>query len=100
MKPIEKTKAYDEAMRGVRISYGGSEGRITLQADVQFRQYMTIESEILNDRDATKDITERLAHELVIGVLEQCGISHKDISLLKIAKELAAEDDTRIVYAD
>lgn len=93
MKPIEKTEAYNEAMRSVRISYGGGEGRITLQADVQFRQCMTIESKMLNDYDVTKDITERLAHDLVLSVLKQCGISHKDVSLLEIVKELAAEDD-------
>ena len=100
MKPIDKTEAYTEAMRSVRISHGGRKGLITLQADVQFRQYMTIESEMLSDYDKTKAITERLAYDLVLSVLKQCGITHKDISLLEITKELTAEDDTRTVYAD
>lgn len=100
MKPIDKTEAYNEAMRGVRISYGGGEGLITLQADVQFRQCMTIESKLLNDYEATQRVTEELARNLVRSVLKYCGISHKDISLLEIAKELAAEDDTGRVYAD
>lgn len=90
MKPIDKTEAYDQAMRGVRINYGGDKGLITLQADVQFRQCMTIESELLNDYEATQRVTEELARNLVRSVLEYCGITHKDISLLKIAKELAA----------
>lgn len=96
MKPIDKTEAYNEAMRGVRISYGGGEGLITLQADVRFSYRMTFESELLNDYDKTKAITERLAYDLVLSVLKQCGISHRDISLLEIAKELAAEDDGEV----
>ena len=100
MKPIDKTEAYTEAMRSVHISHGGRKGLITLQADVQFRQCMTVESEMLNDYDKTKAITERLAYDLVLSVLKQCGISHKDVSLLEIAKELAAKDDTGTVYAD
>lgn len=45
-------------------------------------------------------MTEELARNLVRSVLKYCGISHKDISLLEIAKELAAEDDTGTVDAD
>lgn len=90
MKPIDKTEAYNEAMRSVRISHG-EKGMIMLQADVQFRQYITIESEMLSDYDKQKVITERLAYDLVLSVLKQCGITYKDISLLEIAKELAAE---------
>lgn len=93
MKPIDKTEAYNEAMRSIRISHGGKE-MIMLQADMQFHQYITIESEMLSDYDKTKVITERLAYDLVLSVLKQCGITHKDISLLEIAKELAAEEDT------
>lgn len=98
MKPIDKTEAYNQAMRGVRISYGGGEGLITLQADVQFRQCMTIESELLNDYEVTQCVTEELARNLVRSVIRYCGISHKDISLLEIAKELAAEDDGEGTY--
>lgn len=93
MKPIDKTEAYNEAMRNIRISYGGGKGLTTLQADVGFRQRTTIESELLNDYEATQRVTEELARNLVRSVLQYCGISHKDISLLEIAKELAAEDD-------
>lgn len=100
MKPIDKTEAYDQAMRGIRISYDGEKELITLQADVQFRQCMTIESKLLNDYEATQRVTEELARNLVRSVLKYCGINHKDISLLEIAKELAAEDDTGRVYAD
>lgn len=93
MKPIDKTEAYNEAMRNIRISYGGGKGLITLQADVGFRQWTTIESELLNDCEATQCVTEELARNLVRNILECCGITDKDISLLEIAKELAAEDD-------
>ena len=93
MKPIEKTEAYNEAMRNIRISYGGKKGLTTLQTDVGFRQRITIESESLNDCEATQRVTEELARNLVRSVLKCCGISHKDISLLEIAKELAEEDD-------
>lgn len=90
MKPIDKTEAYNEAMRSVCISHGGK-GMNMLQAEVRFRKYITIESEMLSDYDKTKVITERLVYDLVLSVLKQCGITHKDISLLEIAKELSAE---------
>lgn len=93
MKPIEKTEAYNEAMRSIRIGYGGGEGLTMLQADVQFRQRIPIESKLLNDYEATQRVTEELARNLVRSVLNYCGVTHKDISLLEIAKELAAEDD-------
>lgn len=100
MKQIDKTEAYNEAMRNIRIGYGGGEGLTMLQADVQFHQRISIESKLLNDYEATQRVTEELARNLVRSVLKYCGISHKDISLLEIAKELAAEDDTGTVDAD
>lgn len=94
MKQIDKTEAYNEAMRNVRIYCNGTKGQITLQTNLRFHYQMTFESEITNNRDKLKDATEHLAYNTILSLLKQCGISHRDISLLEIAKELAVENDT------
>lgn len=93
MKPIEKTEMYDVAMNSIRMSYSEGDMLCALQTDVQFRRCMRIEPKILNDYGAMEVVTERLAHDLVMDVLMKCGITFKDLKLLAIAKELAAEDD-------
>lgn len=93
MKQIDKTEAYNQAMQGIQICYSGIKGLATLKTDVRFRQCLTVESKVLNDHEAMQRALNDLAWNMVRSILRQCGISDCDISLLEIAKELAAEDD-------
>lgn len=89
MKPIQSTEIYKVLVSNAKqVNYDTAVQYHMFQTDVMLSKYRYYHISKGNE-SAKAD----LAYRTTLDILEQCGITDKDLQLLQIAKELAKEEE-------
>ena len=90
MKEIQDTELYKILLKNARWVLKGSDPMVQyylFETDIVFAKHNYYPSRY--DNEAAK---ADLAYHATLDILKKCGITAKDLELLRIAKELAKED--------
>lgn len=94
MTPIEETYLYQKLKDNVQVSMNLDDPnrRAYLRVDAIFMQNYEFPLDVLNEQDLMEQHTEMLIERMFYSILEQCGITQKDIQFLKFCEEFIGKD--------
>lgn len=94
MTPFKETKLYQNLKDNVQVSMDLDDPnrRAYLRLDAIFMQDYAFSLDDLNDPDLMDQYTEMLVEGMFYSILEQCGITQKDIHFLEFREEFMGKD--------
>lgn len=96
MIPIEETRLYKQVKEDVQVRVNFDDDALAplseLRAELRFRTQHSFPTDNLNEPALMESHTNMLAEDLIYAILDQCGITCKDIKLLEFCNKFMGKD--------